>query len=150
MLYATTFKKFIQIENMAAGYLPNPLFKKLGLKEGFVVKLINVPANYNELVGDFVSKLIVKSKFSEGFDFIHFFTNSIADLEKNLPQLKTQIKKNGIIWVSWYKKSAGKTSELNDNIIRDTALSAGLVDVKVCAIDNDWSGLKLVFRIKDR
>jgi hypothetical protein len=135
---------------MAAGYSSNPLYKKLGLKEGFIIKTIHPPSDYKELLGDIAGEIIFKNRASENLDLIHFFTNTTSELEKVLPALKQQIKKNGIIWISWYKKSAGKPTELTENIIRDTALAVGLVDVKVCAVDEDWSGLKLVFRIKDR
>lgn len=135
---------------MPAGYSANPLYKKLGLKPGFKIKLINEPGDYRKLIGDFIQSVVIKNNDKNSLDFIHFFTNSISELEKKLPLLKTQIKKDGIIWVSWYKKSAGKPTELTENTIRDTALAVGLVDIKVCAVDNDWSGLKLVFRVKDR
>jgi Protein of unknown function (DUF3052) len=133
-----------------AGYSVNPLFKKLGLKEGLQVILINAPVNYKELIGEIHDKLIIKKRSIGETDFVHFFTNSMKELEQKLPELKLQIKKDGMIWVSWYKKTAGKTTELDENKIRSLALVIGLVDVKVCAIDEDWSGLKLVYRIKDR
>lgn len=135
---------------MAAGYSSTPLCKKLGLKEGQVVKLVNAPANYNELIGAIAETLIIKNRAITGFDFIHLFTNSQKELEQQLSALKEQVKKDGIIWVSWYKKSAGKTTGLTEKLIRDTALKLGLVDVKVCAVDEEWSGLKLVYRLKDR
>ena len=75
---------------------------------------------------------------------------ALKEFEKMLPVLKSEIEKNGSIWISWYKKSTKKPTELNEDIIRGTALVIGLVDVKVCAVDNDWSGLKLVYRLKDR
>ena len=135
---------------MAAGYSPNPLYKKLGLKEGQMVKLVNAPADYDNLIGDIAGKLVVKNRATGGLDFIHLFTNSEKELLQKLPLLKEQIKKDGTIWISWYKKSAGKATELTENTIRDTALEMGLVDVKVCAVDEEWSGLKLVYRLKDR
>jgi hypothetical protein len=135
---------------MAAGYSANPLYKKLGLKDGFTVKLINEPQDYVELIGEFFGKLSIKNKATQDLDFIHLFTNSIAELEVILPKIKEEIRKDGTIWVSWYKKSAGKPTELTENTIRDLALAIGLVDVKVCAVDERWSGLKLVFRLKDR
>ncbi len=135
---------------MSAGYSLNPLFKKLGLKEGTKIAVISAPYDYSKLVGDMAESLdFAKEPFLD-LDFIHLFTNSVAELEEVLPKLKTQIRKDGMIWVSWYKKSAKKATELNENMIRDFALSIGLVDVKVCAIDDDWSGLKLVFRLRDR
>jgi len=135
---------------MQAGYSTNPLFKKLGLKEGFHVLFIHSPENYGDMIGEMMDKLIVKQKRSNDLNFIHLFTNSQKEFEGLLPVLKLQIKKDGIIWVSWYKKSSGKKTELRENMIRDTAIAIGLVDVKVCAIDDDWSALKLVYRIKDR
>jgi predicted CoA-binding protein len=133
-----------------AGYSANPLFKKLSLKEGQRIRLINPPADYSALVGDGMETLKQVDTASEPVDFVHFFTNSRAELERRLPQLKEQIVKSGRIWISWYKKSAKKETELTENVIRDFALSIALVDVKVCAIDEQWSGLKRVFRLKDR
>lgn len=135
---------------MAAGYSTNPLYKKLGIKEGATALFIDPPVNYNDLIGGIADTLIIAKKTANDIDFIHFFTNSQKELTTILPRLMRQIKKDGTIWVSWYKKSSGKPTELNENFIRDTALSIGLVDVKVCAVDEDWSGLKLVFRLKDR
>ncbi len=134
---------------MAAGYSNTPLYKKLGMKEGFMVKIINEPLNYKELIGEMSELLIYKIRGGE-LDLIHFFTNSVRELEKVLPVIKQEIKKDGTIWVSWYKKSCGKPTEVAENMVRDTALAIGLVDVKICAVDEDWSGLKLVFRLKDR
>jgi hypothetical protein len=134
---------------MSAGYSSTPLYKKLGIKEGFKIKLINPPANYNSLLGAIVKQITITTK-KEQVNFIHLFTNSIKELESKLPVLKNEIEKDGMIWVSWYKKSAKKPTELDENIVRDTALALGLVDVKVCAVDDEWSGLKLVYRLKDR
>ena len=135
---------------MSPGYSANPLFRKLGLKEGFQIKLIHSPVNYSLLLGEIYEKLILRNQANSGLDFIHFFPGSKTELERMLPRLKRQIKKDGMIWVSWYKTSSGKITELSEGFIRDTALANGLVDVKVCAIDADWSGLKLVFRLRDR
>lgn len=135
---------------MAAGYSPNPLSKKLGYKEGFVVRLINVPANYNELTGYMLDQVMKVNDEATAADLIHFFTNSLQELEAQLPLLKQQVKKNGCIWISWYKKSAKKPTALTENLIRNLALTSGLVDVKVCAVDEEWSGLKLVYRLADR
>ena len=135
---------------MAAGYSANPLFKKLGLKDGFSVKLVNPPVNYKKLIGDISNQITFADNAAADLDFVHFFTNSQTEFENVLPKIKEKIKKDGTIWVSWYKKSSGKVTELTENMIRDTALATGLVDVKVCAVDDDWSGLKLDFRLKDR
>ncbi len=135
---------------MAAGYSASPLYKKLGFKEAFTVKLMNAPANYLQLLGDVPFAVVIDNTAASNIDLLHLFTNSASELETLLPQLMLEIKRNGIIWVSWYKKSAGIATEISENFIRDTALAAGLVDVKVCAIDEEWSGLKLVYRLKDR
>lgn len=132
-----------------AGYSSNPLFKKLGLKDGHTVRLIHAPANYKELIGEEYDTLIITKKKAE-LDFIHLFTNRLEELETELPLLKDQIKKAGTIWISWYKKTAKLPTEINENLVREIALKNGLVDVKVCAVDEQWSGLKLVFRLSDR
>jgi hypothetical protein len=135
---------------MPAGYSTNPLYRKLGIKEGFHVKLVNAPDRYALWVGEILTKTILSNTCEKGFDFIHFFTNDLAELERRLPRFKKEISKDGMIWISWYKKAAGKPTGLDENIVRDTALHLGLVDVKVCAVDEQWSGLKLVYRLKDR
>jgi hypothetical protein len=135
---------------MAAGYSTNPLYKKLGLKEGITVKLVHAPWHYPELIGEMFEKLNLKNTATKDVDFIHFFTNSLAEVAGQLPALKQQIKKDGAIWISWYKMSAGKPTELTENIIRNIGLAARLVDVKVCAVDEEWSGLKFVYRLTDR
>lgn len=135
---------------MAAGYSNTPLFKKLGLKDGCTIKTIHAPAHYKELLGDASERISFKPQATKDLDVIHFFTNSENELNSILPKLMQQISKSGSIWVSWYKKASGKATELNDNILREAALAIGLVDVKVCAVDEDWSGLKLVYRLKDR
>lgn len=131
------------------GYSKTPLIKKLGIKEGFKIKFINTPEDYLELIGPLPANTkIIRSTVP--CDFIHFFTNQVKELQSSLPQLRKQIFPNGTIWVSWYKKSSGKQSEITEDIIRSTALALGMVDIKVCAIDEDWSGLKIVIRKENR
>jgi hypothetical protein len=134
---------------MPAGYSSTPLAKKLGIKPGFQVMLINAPGYYFDLFTDLPEIEIIDNK-KQPIDFIHFFTTDSGELSKALPGLKKQIKANGIIWVSWPKKSAKMRSDVDENKIRDAALSNGLVDIKVCAVDEIWSGLKLVIPVKDR
>ena len=135
---------------MAAGYSVNPLYRKLGLKEGYHVKLIHAPDNYPALISEIFDKLKIRNSTGKGFDFIHFFPKTLIELVQLLPGLKSEIKKDGMIWISWYKTSSRKKTDLSENLIRDTALATGLVDIKVSAIDEDWSGLKFVIRVKDR
>ncbi len=133
-----------------AGYSGTPLAKKLGIKQGFKIRLVNPPANYYDLLSELPGDVKeLKDKKSKK-DFIHYFAANAAQLGKDIKQLRQEIEENGMIWVSWYKKSAGIETDLNENIIREIALDNGLVDVKVCAIDEMWSGLKLVIRVKDR
>ena len=133
-----------------SGYSGTPLIKKLGIKEGFRVRTLNAPAYYWSLLGALPPKVSILDETKEMADFIHLFVKSIAELESQLPILKDQIEKNGMIWVSWYKKSAKIPTDVTEDVIRDTALTLGLVDVKVCAVDEQWSGLKLVWRKENR
>ncbi len=131
-----------------SGYSGTPLIKKLGIKKGYLIKLVDPPENYLELLGDLPED--VDDTSATDLDFVHIFTNQFDTLEQSLVYYKDRIKKNGMIWVSWYKKASKLPSEINEDIVRGTALELGLVDVKVCAVDENWSGLKIVIRVKDR
>ncbi len=133
-----------------SGYSGTPLIKKLGIKEGFRIRTIQAPAHYWDLLGVLPPKISIMNETKELVDFIHVFIKSTAELESQLPVLKDQIEKNGMIWVSWYKKSAKIPTDVTEDVIRDTSLALGLVDVKVCAVDEQWSGLKLVWRKENR
>jgi len=132
------------------GYSGTPLAKKLGILQGFKIRLINPPDYYYDLLYDLPTgiKELKGKKIKK--NFIHYFATNATQFNKDIKQLRQEIEENGMIWVSWYKKSAKIETDLNENIIRDIALNNGLVDVKVCAIDEVWSGLKLVIRLKDR
>lgn len=132
-----------------AGYSGTPLIKKLGIKEGFSILAINSPKNYSELLGP-LPKNSSLSREGTNIDFIHLFVTSRSELRKELPQLKKRLKQEGALWISWYKKSAGIPTDITEDVIRDEALPLGLVDVKVCAVDEKWSGLKLVIRKGNR
>ena len=132
------------------GYSGTPLAKKLGIKQGFKVMLINAPDHYMELFTDMPSDVYFESDETFKKDLIHFFTSKNDELLTQLPGLKTMIKPNGMIWVSWPKKASRVLSDVTEDLIRDLAFRIGLVDVKVCAVDETWSGLKLVISVKDR
>ncbi|MDB5157518.1 MAG: hypothetical protein JWR50_2225 [Mucilaginibacter sp.] len=134
----------------SAGYSGTPLAKKLGIKSGFKVKLINEPMHYFELFTDLPDDIELNNDLLVKKDLIHFFIKDQAEFKMLLPQLMSQIKINGIIWVSWPKKSSKVLTDVTEDIIRNYAISIGLVDVKVCAVDEVWSGLKLVIPIKNR
>ena len=134
----------------SSGYSGTPLQKKLGLKDGFVIRLINPPDYYYNLFTEIPEDLKEDNHLEVEKDFIHFFTKDSLELEKELLTLKEEIKPNGMIWVSWPKKASKVPTDVTEDTIRNLALSMGLVDVKVCAVDKVWSGLKLVIPVKDR
>ena len=132
------------------GYSGTPLAKKIGVREGISIWLVNPPDYYFDLFTDMPEKIKVLKKRSEQIDMIHFFTNSQKELVEQLPLLKKQIAKNGMIWVSWPKKAAKIETDVTEDNIRDCALRIGLIDVKVCAVNDTWSGSKLVIPVKER
>ncbi len=134
-----------------AGYSGTPLAKKLGIKEGYSILLVNEPSHYMELFSDFpdgISKL--KTIEKETADFIHLFCTTAEALQHETKRLKPVLKKTGMIWVSWPKGSSKIETDLKREPVRDQLLGIGLVDTKVCAVDQDWSGLKFMYRLKDR
>jgi hypothetical protein len=136
--------------NQPAGYSGTPLAKKLGIKPGFKIGLINAPGNYFDLFTDLPGDIKITNDTSIKKDLIHFFTKSEKEFAAILPDLKNQIKPNGMIWVSWPKKASKVVTDITEDTIRNYALKIGLVDIKVCAVDEIWSGLKLVIPVKDR
>ena len=133
-----------------SGYSGTPLGKKLGIKEGFCISFINVPENYFELIGSLPEKLIVAGNSKIRKDLIHYFSKDIEQVKLNFPRLKRQLKSNGMIWISWPKKNKSYTYNISEDAIRSIGIINGLVDIKVCAIDDTWSALKFVIPIKDR
>lgn len=134
---------------MTAGYSGTPLVKKLGIKESASVLAVNAPDNYADLLGPLPKGAsIVQS--GEDLDVVHFFTNGRDELQRGLAEYKRLIRQDGAIWVSWYKKAAKLPTEITEDVVREAALPLGLVDVKVCAVDEKWSGLKLVIRRENR
>jgi hypothetical protein len=137
-------------KNASVAYSGTPLAKKLGIKEGCSIATVNAPPHLNELLGPLPAGVSITDDPTEGTDIVHFFTNSCDELANGLAKYKKLIKQDGTIWVSWYKKAAKLPTEITEDTIRDMALPLGLVDVKVCAIDEKWSGLKLVIRRENR
>lgn len=133
---------------MTSGYSGTPLAKKLGIKEGFKISLFNQPEYYFNLFTDFPSdvKVINKPKV----DIVHYFVKEEKQLLKDINKLKNQVEQKGMIWISWPKKSSKVETDITEDVIRNIALKNGLVDIKVCAVDETWSGLKLVIPVKDR
>lgn len=133
-----------------AGYSGTPLAKKLGIKEGFKMRLINPPEYYFELFTDMPGNISIVKDTKIKKNFIHFFVKQLKNLHKNIASLKNEIKPNGIIWISWPKKASKVATDVTEDVVRNIALANGLVDIKVCAVDEIWSGLKLVIPVKDR
>ncbi|WP_108124655.1 DUF3052 family protein [Saccharospirillum mangrovi] len=133
-----------------SGYSGTPLVKKLGIKEGHALYLKNAPEGYDALLHPLPANLKILSRLSRDLDFIQFFTKQRSELEQELPGLMTSIKQNGMIWVCWPKKVSKVATDMTEDVVRDVALPLGLVDVKVCAVDEVWSGLKLVIRKENR
>jgi Protein of unknown function (DUF3052) len=133
-----------------AGYSGTPLLQKLGIKPGATLLLINEPKNYRKLLG----KLPVGTRFIErpadSVNFAHLFTVRRDELERKLKLLRVKLSDTGTVWVSWPKKSAGLATDVTEETIREVALPLGLVDTKVCSVDEIWSGLKLMLRRKNR
>ena len=132
------------------GYSGTPLAKKLGIKSGFKAKLVNSPLYYIQLFTDMPAEIYFENDERSEKDFIHFFTKQKDEFLTKLPILKTQIKPTGMIWVSWPKKDSKVITDVTEDVVRNYALEIGLVDIKVCAVDEIWSGLKLVIPVKDR
>jgi hypothetical protein len=135
---------------MTPGYSGTPLAKKLGIQPGFRILLDGAPTNYAALVEPLPDGVSFVAKPRGLVDLIHLFTTRAADLAKKLPKYRKQIEENGTIWVSWPKKAANVPTDITEDVVRREALRGELVDVKVCAVDEVWSGLKLVVRLKNR
>ena len=133
-----------------AGYSGTPLAKKLGVKEGFKIRLINPPEYYFGLFTDMPENVSIVKYIKTKKNFIHCFVKQAKELHTNIASLKNEIESNGIIWISWPKKASKVATDITEDVIRNIALNNGLVDIKVCAVDETWSGLKLVIPVKDR
>ncbi len=139
----------------SAGYSGTPLLKKLGVKNEQTALLVSVPETVTELNSFNKWRRLKTAKTLRGcsggpYDYIHFFTVDEGLLQRAIPILKREFQQAGMIWISWPKKSSGVLSTVTEDIVRKCALKYGLVDIKVCAIDDIWSGLKLVIPVKDR
>src|SRR5260370_11833440 len=130
-------------------YSSTELVNKLGIRPGFSVIVFNEPENYWGWIAPLPEKISVKTKGKE-FDFVHWFIKENKIFEKEFLKKKSLLRKDGMLWVSWPKKASKVATDLNENIIRDFSLKNGLVDVKVCSVNEIWSGLKLVYRLTDR
>lgn len=132
-----------------AGYSETPLVKKLGIKAGFNIAFVNAPVDFfDELI--LPQNLSVNSLSKKSFDCVLLFVKTEKELKKKFSEYAERLLPAGMIWVAWPKKSSGVTTDLSFNNVQTIGLAAGLVDVKICAVSDVWSGLKFVFRLKDR
>ncbi|MFN2514316.1 MAG: DUF3052 domain-containing protein [Pyrinomonadaceae bacterium] len=134
-----------------AGYSGTPLAKKLGFKEGFHVGFVNPPEGFQKELGSLPSGVKISvAPLPKPLDLMLFFANSQKTLTQEFPKLAQKLARNGMLWIAWPKKASGVATDLSDNSVREIGLEAGLIDVKVCAVNDIWSGLKFVYRLEDR
>jgi hypothetical protein len=139
------------IKKALSGFSGTPLVKKLGIKAGQSVVVVNPPKNFlAQELQPLPENLHWVAAGAGGRDFIMLFVSSLKDLKKELPKLKKKLTRDGILWVSWPKKSSGVETDLSFDVVQQLGLKIGLVDVKICAVNEIWSGLKFVYRLKDR
>ena len=133
-----------------AGYSGTPLIKKLGIKEGSRVALVNAPTDFQLTLGELPQLVEFVKHTAKSLDIILLFVLTERVLARDFTKVAGRLAANGMIWVAWPKKSSGVTTDLSFDRVQRIGLDAGLVDVKICAIDDTWSGLKFVYRLKDR
>jgi hypothetical protein len=133
-----------------AGYSGTPLPRKLGIPEAGRAAIVDGPRGFLKLIGKWPAQLERCPKLTAPLDYIHLFASERGALEAQFPRARDALTKSGTIWVSWPKKASGKQTDLDEGVVREIGLANGLVDVKVCAVDETWSGLKFMYRLRDR
>ncbi|MGZ5189472.1 MAG: DUF3052 family protein [Flavisolibacter sp.] len=133
-----------------SGYSGTPLAKKLGIKDRFKIAVLNEPDHYYTLFEDMPPDVDIHHNLNSKLDVIHYFVTEAKELSDNISSLKNSIVQNGMIWISWPKQSSKVPTDITEDVIRAIAIQNGLVDIKVCAVDNVWSALKLVIPVKER
>ena len=131
---------------MTAGYSGTPLSKKLGIREGHTVAVVNDPGHLAELLTPLPADVTIRYTARGRAEIVVLFTKRRAELAKRLVPLAQKVFPDGMVWVCWPKKAAKVPTDMSEDVVRELALPEGLVDVKVCAVDNTWSGLKIVWR----
>ena len=133
-----------------AGYSGTPLTKKLGIKEGSRIVFARAPKGFQQEVGELPPRVRFVTRAGNPIDIILLFAKSHSVLKKDFVRMAKRLSPNGMLWVAWPKKSSGVPTDLSFNNVQRVGLEAGLVDVKICAVNEVWSGLKFVYRLKDR
>ena len=132
------------------GYSEVPLIRKLGIKEDYRVALVNAPENFPAELGPLPDGAVIVPRLGRSLNLILFFAASRRELSANFAKLATRLTPDGMLWVAWPKKSSGVSTDLSFEVVQRTGLGAGLVDTKVCAVNEVWSGLRFVVRLRDR
>lgn len=140
----------VKVPSHMPGYSGTPLAQKLGIKPDSHVGLIDAPPHYRKLLGPAAKSVKFSDRVGNKARFVHLFATERSRLDKNLRQLRTKLSETGTVWVSWPKKASGVQTDITEDVIRAVALPLGFVDVKVCAVDDIWSGLKLMIRCEQR
>ena len=133
-----------------SGYSGTPLPKKLGIKEGHRVVLVAAPSYLEELLGDLPAGVTLLRQARPPYDVVLLFVTERRILARKLPELAAKMDRAGGLWVCWPKRASGVATDVTEDTVRDVALPLGLVDNKVCAVDETWSGLRIVYRLRDR
>jgi hypothetical protein len=129
-----------------AGYSGTPLVRKLGFKPGQRAAYVDAPAGFDALLGELPDGVVVLPRLRGPLDLVVCFVTARAALERRLPALRRALEPDGMLWIAWPKRASGIETDMTEDVVRDVALPTGLVDTKVCAIDETWSGLRLVIR----
>ncbi len=132
------------------GYSKRPLVEKLGIKPGAAIAILNAPTAYARTLGKLPARVTRRRRVTAPLDFIQCFTSAKTELDRAFRALADALAPAGMLWVSWPKKGSGVPTDLTEDVVRAVGLAHGLVDVKVAAVDDVWSGLKFVRRLKDR
>lgn len=133
-----------------AGYSGTPLSKKLGIKEDFRLMFVNAPDEFQKELGELPAGVDIAALGNKPFNLIVLFVDSERTLKKEFSKLAGKLLRNGMLWIAWPKKSSGVSTDLSFDNVQQIGLREGLVDVKICAVNHIWSGLKFVYRLKDR
>lgn len=132
-------------------YSPAPLIRKLGIRPGLTIALINDPGHFSDLLGPLPAGVVIRRRLvQDSLDYIHLFVTKSSELTSSAKRCKSARRKSGMLWISWPKGASGVNTDLSRDSIREYLLAIGLVDVKVASVDETWSGLKFVYRLKDR
>ncbi len=134
----------------SAGYSGTPLPRKLGIRQGARVALLGAPEGFDSVLGELPPEVAVRRRAQGPLDVVVAFFTERAQLERRLPALRGALASDGGLWIAWPKRASGRATDVTEGVVRELGLAAGLVDNKVCAIDDVWSGLRLVYRLRDR